>query len=235
MNTPINHKETLKILDELSNEYRNILLKILVEQSPSVDDISISKILRIDNKIKRQLINYYKPEKRISKRLFIFGSAYIFIGIITLVIYSVISADKLHSTQGGLLLFSLIISIFGLIASVYSTIITKKDYTYAIKLKTINQPKDIKLLSFEVVSKWRELEGIVADLSEINPNPKSRSIIEYLLYNNLIKEEEANVLKNFLKIRNSIVHASEMTVSYDDMKKILDEVNIITEKLNDII
>ena len=62
-----------------------------------------------------------------------------------------------------------------------------------------------------------------------------RSIIDYLLSNKIIDKEEGDTLKEFLKIRNSIVHLSEEMYSTDEIKEASSRVSMIIEKLNKIL
>ena len=48
-----------KYLDELSDEYKNLLYKALVARTKPLDDLSVSELLRIDSEIKKPLFLYY--------------------------------------------------------------------------------------------------------------------------------------------------------------------------------
>ena len=93
----------------------------------------------------------------------------------------------------------------------------------------------MKLLSFEVIAKWRELESIVNDMAENNSVLAPRSIIDYLLSNNFIDKDESIILREFLKMRNNIVHSSKDDLSSDDIKLALTKVDKIIVKLRKIL
>ena len=90
-------------------------------------------------------------------------------------------------------------------------------------------------MSYGVITQWRELEGIVNDLAENNNVSTPRSIIEYLLSNSLIDKEESDILREFLKLRNSIVHSTEVKYSTDEIKEASNKVSKIIEKLKKIL
>ena len=65
MNISPNNEKIQKYLDELSNEYKELLFVALLERSKSIDDISISDLLRIDNEIKKPLLTGYQKQQRL--------------------------------------------------------------------------------------------------------------------------------------------------------------------------
>ena len=221
-----------KYLDELSNEYKELLFKALLERSKSLDDISISELLRIDNEVKKPLYIGYQRQQRQRKMLVYLGIIYIILGIFIYLIYSIkefnFSADSIF------LLTSLIISSVGLCAIAFSFILpTTKIGTY--RATNNSKSETSKLLAYNVIAQWRELEGIVTDLAENNNVTTPRSVIEYLSSNNFIDKQESDTLREFLKLRNSIVHSSEITHSPDEINEVSNKVSKIIEKLNRIL
>lgn len=234
MNISPNNEKIQKYLDELSEEYKELLFRALLERSKSIDDISISELLRLDNEIKKPLIENYQRQQKRRKMFFVYGLMYMFFGIIMLIMYYTIKSDIFHGTDGIVLLVSIVVSVVGLFISAFSFVMPLSK-AHATKQKFSTQTETTKLLSFEVITKWRELEGIVSDLAENNSIPTPRSIIEYLSSNNFIDKEESIVLKEFLKMRNNIVHSSNVDISADDMKSAINEVDQIISKLKKIL
>ncbi len=234
MNISPNNEKIQKYLDELSEEYKELLFKALLERSKSIDDISISELLRLDNEIKKPLIENYQRQQKRRKMFFVYGLMYMFLGIIMLIMYYTIKSDIFHGTDGIVLLVSIVVSVVGLFISAFSFVMPLSKAN-ATKQKFSTQTETTKLLSFEVITKWRELEGIVSDLAENNSIPTPRSIIEYLSSNNFIDKEESIVLKEFLKMRNNIVHSSNVDISADDMKSAINKVDQIISKLKKIL
>lgn len=234
MNISPNNEKIQKYLDELSEEYKELLFKALLERSKSIDDISISELLRLDNEIKKPLLMDYQRQQR-RRRLFITaGLTYILLGFCMFFFYSIVESDLIFSTNRMIPLMSLVICLVGVCVVAFSFILPT---TKAEVHRSSNNSKSetTKLLAYSVITQWRELEGIVNDLAESNNVSTPRSIIEYLLTNNLIDKDESNILKDFLKMRNSIVHSSDFRFSSNEIKEISDKVSIIISKLKKIL
>ena len=234
MNISPNNEKIQKYLDELSEEYKELLFKALLERSKSIDDISITELLRLDNEIKKPLIENYQKQQKRRKMFFVYGLAYLFFGIIMLLMYYTIKSDIFHGTDGIVLLISIVVSVVGLFTSAFSFVMPISKANTSIQ-KTSTQTEVTKLLSFEVIAKWRELEGIVSDLAENNSTPTPRSVIEYLSSNNFIDKSECIILKDFLKMRNNIVHSSEAEISAETIKNAINNVDQIIVKLKKIL
>lgn len=235
MNISPNDEKIQKYLDELSEEYKGLLFNALLERSKFIDDISISELLRIDNEVKKPLfINYQKQQHR-RKLLITTGITYALIGLTTFLFYYIIESNLIFRTDRIITLISLVFMISGLfiVALAYILPISKKG-TQRFPLN-ISKNETNKILFYNVIAEWRELEGIVNDLAEDNNLSTPRSTIEYLFTNNLIDENESCILKNFLKIRNSIVHSSDIPFSYDEIKELSNQASIIILKLKKIL
>lgn len=229
-----NNDKIERYLDELANEYKELLFNTLVDHSKSIDDISVSELLRIDNEIKKPLIEDYQRQQRKRKILLLYGLVYMMFGFFMLIFYYALKSNIFFSTDGILLLLSVVVGGMGLFISIFSMIMpiaSKK----TIKNTNLSQTESLKLLSYEVVNKWRELEGLVNDLAENTDVASSRSVIDYLYSNGFIDKEESMTLIEFLKMRNSIVHSSNETFVSDDIKYMLEKISNILKKLKKII
>lgn len=234
MNISPNNEKIQKYLDELSEEYKELLFKALLERSKSIEDISITELLRLDNEIKKPLIENYQKQQKRRKMFFVYGLMYMFFGIIMLLMYYTIKSDIFHGTDGIVLLISIVVSGVGFFISAFSFVMPMSKANTSIQ-KISTQTEATKLLSFEVITKWRELEGIVSDLAENNSTPTPRSVIEYLSSNNFIDNSEYIILKDFLKMRNNIVHSSNVDISTDEIKTAINNVDQIITKLKKIL
>lgn len=95
-----NNEKIQKYLIELADEYKELLFNALVERSESLDDFSISELLRLDNEIKRPLIANYHRQKRRRKMFLTCGLVYTFLGLFLMLMYYMIKSDLFHSTDG---------------------------------------------------------------------------------------------------------------------------------------
>lgn len=233
MNISPNNEKIEKYLDELANEYKILLYKALVSRSKPLDDLSVSELLRLDNEIKKPLFEDYQRQQKRRRMLIVAGLTYMFMGVFIFFFFKIINGEYLYDRDTMISLASGVISIVGLFITLYACVFqtlgiypkrnTKQDKEYA------------ALLEYEVVAKWREIEGIVNDIS-LNANVNtSRSIIDFLLDNHFIDEKEHTTLKDFLKIRNNIVHSNGTSYPESDVKNIIDEVNKIIDRIKKIV
>lgn len=234
MNILPNNEKIEKYLDELADEYKTLLFKALVSRSKSVDDLSVSELLRLDNEIKKPLLEDYQKQQRRRRMLLTMGLTYMFLGFLTFIMFEIINGNFHYEMRNMGSLMSIIIGFVGLFTCILSFAMPTLSLS---PNKHINGEKGqtMALLEYEVVTKWRELEGLVNDIS-INTNVKTpRSIIEFLADNHFVDENEYKLLKNFLKMRNDIVHSMGSEYSSDEINKLIDKIDKIIEKIKKIV
>lgn len=232
MNISPNNEKIEKYLDELASEYKMLLYKALVSRSKPLDDLSVSELLRLDNEIKKPLFEDYQRQQRRRRMLLVAGLTYMFMGVFCFFSFKIINGEYMYNKDTMVSLVSGVITIIGLFITLYAL---------AFQTLGIYPKSNVKryreydaLLEYEVVAKWREMEGIVNDIS-LNTNVKTtRSIIDYLLENHFIDEKEHTILKDFLKMRNNIVHSNGISYSESDVKEIIDDVNKIIDRIKKI-
>lgn len=230
MNISPNNDKIEKYLDELADEYKVLLYKALISRTESLDDLSASELLRLDNEIKKPLFEDYQRKQRRHRTLLIAGLTYMVMGVVLYLFTKIVFQ---YSIENMISLMSGIITLVGFIIAVYS---------FALQTLNIGTPRhkvqtedSSQILEYEVVTKWRELEGIVNDIS-INSQVKTpRSIIQFLIENQFIDDKESNILKKFLKIRNNIVHSANNSYTTTELKAMLDEIDKIINKIKKIV
>jgi len=229
MNISPNDEKLEKYLDELADEYKKLLFSALISRSKTLDDLSVSELLRLDNEIKKPLFqDYYRLQRR--RRLFFsYGLIYVLLGFLGYIFSEMITGDFLYSRERMIALVSVVVGLVGLVICVYSFV----SPTLGIfsKTNTNGQRNYIALLEYEVVAKWRELEGLVSDIGLSESKKAPRSIIDFLLENHLIDKNEYGTLKEFLKMRNNVVHSTENRYSANEIKEMIDNVDKIIEKI----
>lgn len=229
-----NDEKIEKYLDELADEYKILLYKALLERSSSLDNLSISELLRLDNEIKKPLLEDYRKKQRIRRILAGVGIFYVCVGIFLYIFSMAISVESYYSRERMMSLVSIVIAGIGVMFSIYSVTFSK--IGLQAEAKTKGQSKNrTKLLEYEVVNKWRELEGIVNDISIKETTETPRSIIEFLLSNKFIDKNEYNLLKRFLQLRNSVVHSRSIEFNAQYMEEMIEKVNRIIEKIRKIV
>lgn len=233
MNISPNNDKIEKYLDELADEYKALLYKALVSRTKPLDDLSISELLRLDNEIKKPLLEDYQKKQRHRRLLLFAGLTYMLMGVTLYLFSKIIWGDFLYDRENMISLMSGVIALVGLFITIYSFALQTLNIgtsKYKIQREELSQ-----MLEYEVVTKWRELEGIVNDIS-INLEVKTpRSIIEFLSENQFIDEIEYNILKEFLKIRNNVVHSNNNAYATTELKTILNDIDRIIDKIKKIV
>lgn len=87
------------------------------------------------------------------------------------------------------------------------------------------------LLEYQVVKTWRDIEGIAADIYSDEKWRPYHSIIEKFLEDSYINRVEAEELKDFLKMRNNIIHDTNNNYDTKTMLNTLKEVEKIVDNL----
>ncbi len=233
MNISPNNKKIEKYLDELADEYKTLLFNALISRSDNLDELSVSELLRIDNEIKKPLIENYQRQQKRRKMLLMYGVAYILVGFIMFILYYSRKSNIFFNSDGIILLVSLVVSMVGLVITVFSFVAPVSKHSFSNR-SFASQEDNKKILEYDVITKWRELEGIVNDLAENSNISMPRSIIEYLGECKLIDEEEMLAMKRFLKIRNNIVHSTSDKYSVDEIKESSVKLSQIIDKLKKI-
>ena len=233
MNISPNNDKIEKYLDELADEYKVLLYKALISRTKSLDDLSVSELLRLDNEIKKPLFEDYQRKQRRRRTLLIAGLTYMVMGVVLYLFTEIVFGDYQYSRENMMSLMSGIIALIGFIIAVYS---------FALQTLNIGTPRhkvqtedSSQILEYEVVTKWRELEGIVNDISINSQVKMPRSIIQFLTENQFIDDKESNILKEFLKIRNNIVHSANNSYTTTELKAMLDEIDKIINKIKKIV
>ena len=234
MNITPNNEKIERYLDELADEYKELLFNALISRTKDLDNLSVSELLRLDNEIKKPLFENYQRQQRRRKMLQIAGLTYMLLGGLIFVVYELLDSNFMYGTHDIISLISVVIGFMGLFISIFSFMLPT---IYQSSSKNIDRAEknNLSFLEYKVVTKWRELEGIVNDIS-INTSVKTpRSVIEFLLESKFIDDDEYAILKEFLKMRNNIVHSAERRYSIEEIKTLVEKIDKIIDKLKKIV
>lgn len=224
-----------KYVDELGEEYKVLLFEQLVANSNALEELSVSKLIRLDEEVK-----YYLRTKDINKRknkYYFLGGLYVFMGVFMYLLMSIIDTFnevKFLSTYGLIQLMSMVVSIIGVCIFILSFLLDNRRKKF--NSHALDDYYKRKILEYEVISKWRELEGLYYDISQDQGATRGpMSLIKFLLKDGLISDEEMNVLKRLLQKRNTIVHDNKTNLPMDELNKDLEDTNKIIDKIQNII
>ncbi len=221
------------IMDELGEEYKELLIEKLLSdyQTSDIEVLPISELLKLDVSIKEKLIQNKRLEKR--KRIYSMfaslGIMYSLLGIFLLFFQEF----KYSFSNEPINMLALIMIMLGLFISMYS-FFAKNILLYK---KTYSSSKDRTMYNYEIVSLWKELEGLMVQLSPENHIASPSQLTEYLVNNNIISNDEGNTIQALLKLRNQIVHNIQPTAStsFEEIALIIKKVRVVISKLNTFI
>lgn len=233
MNMAVNSEKIEKYSNILADEYKNLLIKETMMRSSVDNDISVRILLELDTEAKRTLVASSMKMRKRRRLIAVFGLVYIFIGFFMMLWYYIKKSGLLYEDGGAILLMSLIVSFIGMIVVMFSAVLRfNNDFErFLIKSKS----EEVKIVSYSVIEKWRELESIISDLSERNTFTAPRAVISYLRENNFVDSKEEQELRRFLMIRNNIVHNLNGNISSSEIKRSIKEVEKIIVKLKRIL
>ena len=155
-----------------------------------------------------------------------------FTGVFLYFLLKVIWSDFVYNIKSITSLIAVIITFVGFVITIYSCFFQmfyNKNSRYKIKKEDAT-----KILEYEIIAKWRELDGIVNDISMNLEVKTPRSIIQFLVDNRFIDDEEKDVLRRFLKVRNNIVHSMDNNYTEPELKVMLDDIDKIINKIKKI-
>lgn len=220
------------VVNELGEEYKDLLIEKMLNdyQTTDIDSLPISELLKLDVSIKEKLVQNKQFEKRnrFYNLLTSLGLAYSMLGILLLFFQEL---ERSFSTEPmNMLSFALII--IGLFVSFYGLLF--KDVT--LKRRAYHPTKNEN--GYELVSLWKELEGLMIQLSPDNTPSSPSRLIQYLLENNFISDKDENSIRTLLKLRNEIVHNttySRLELTHEEYSSLIKNIRNIITKLNNIV
>ena len=223
-----------RYIDELGEEYKDILLEELVKKSSITDELSVSELIRIDEDVKHYMRT--KDQMKRKRKFYKLGLMYIVLAIYIYLFANIMySFDNLNylSTYGVIQLMAIVIGMTGLMVVVAEFMRgNKKNYSNIKKSEDMNEKR--KFIEYEVICLWRELEGLFNDISVSRGTIMGpRSIIDYFDKEGLITDEEKATLTRFLKLRNIIVHDNMSVLSIEELGNEVKEVRKIYDKVKD--
>ena len=99
MNISPNNEKIEKYLDELADEYKVLLYKALISHTKSLDDLSVSVLLRLDNEVKKPLFEDYQRMQRRRRMLLTIGLTYMVMGAVLYLFAKIYLGDYQYSRE----------------------------------------------------------------------------------------------------------------------------------------
>lgn len=230
MKYTISEQKAKMIIDELGEEYKDMLIERVLEETneDDVDKISLSDLIRLDIATKA-LLRSNKRVRNIRKMysyIASFGLVYVLIGVL-LILYSLLDDRTLR--DNSLQYISVVFILLGLLTTVFSVMLLKK--------KTKSGYTENKIISeYEIINKWKEIEGLIIQLVPENNKLSLNSMIQQLSDTSIISSEDTEVIKRFLYIRNQAVHmkSTDYTFTQSELKTLFSKTDEIIRKMKKI-
>ncbi|MDE6208189.1 MAG: hypothetical protein K2M73_00730 [Lachnospiraceae bacterium] len=122
----------------------------------------------------------------------------------------------------------------GLFVSFYGIML--KNVT--LKRRAFHPVKNDSQNGYELVSLWKELEGLMIQLSPDNTPSSPSKLIQYLSQNNFISEKDENSIRTLLRLRNETVHSTtspRLELTHEEYSSLIKNIRYIITKLNNIV
>lgn len=230
----ISSKKLQLVVNELGEEYKDLLIEKMLDdyQTTDIDSLPISELLKLDVSIKERLVEnkQFKKRKRLYNLLASLGLVYSMLGIFLLFFQEL---ERSFSTE-PMNMLALSFIMIGLFVSFYGIML--KNIT--LKRRSYRQVKNDFQNGYEFVSLWKELEGLMIQLSPDNTLSSPSKLIQYLSENKFISEKDESSIKTLLKLRNETVHSTtspRLELTHEEYSSLVKNIRSIITKLNNLI
>lgn len=221
-----------KYLDELAEEYKDLLLKALLSRSKvGIDDLSTSELLRLDAEIKKPLFEEYRIQRKRQRVLLVAGLTYMLVALIALVMAELIDRGGYSNPNNIFFVIGITMGFLGITISASAVVSHKAEKPNKPSDKEELPKNTLVTLKYQVIIKWREVEGLVNDMSADDSIKTPRSAINFLSSSHIITKVEAEKLKKFLKTRNAIIHSPEETYTAEELSAKLKQIDSVVDKI----
>lgn len=230
----ISSKKLQLVINELGEEYKDLLIEKMLNdyQTTDIDSLPVSELLKLDVSIKEKLVQnkQFEKRKRFYNLLASLGLVYSIFGIFLLFFQELersLSNEPMNMLALSFIMIGLFVSFYGLMF---------KNIT--LKRRSYHSTKNDSQNGYELVSLWKELEGLMIQLSPDNTPSSPSRLIQYLLENNFISSKDEDSIRTLLKLRNETVHSTtspKLELTHEEYSSLIKNIRNIIAKLNNIV
>lgn len=229
----ISNKSINVIVNELGEEYKDLLIERLLDETKSVDadQINPSDLIRLDVEAKANL-RFNSKKRRYIKMYTITSLVGVIYALFGLMLFL---WKELQYTirNDSITLISILLIFLGLFVSILS-IFMKYLYRYS-----SNQYREKRntISKYEIINKWKEIEALIYQLNPENDQLSLKSMINNLVQAKIVSKEDDQVILQLLQTRNQVLHSksSDDMFSQGELRDLLNKSNKIIIKLNKLI
>ena len=225
MKNKISDERLKMVIDELGEEYKDLLISNILENTGESDSksINIPDLIRLDAAVKKDLMTDVKTRER--KRLLnlakVFATLYLLFGIFILIVNGIAKKSILWIE------ISLVLIAVGIV--VLSAVSISSMIDFRIILKKGWDKKGIS----DVVRKWTEFETAMLNYCNAPEDFSWRKAMVQLFRNGEITDDEVALIDTFRRLRNEAVRTGKISrdISRKRLREIFAQVDKIMEKL----
>ena len=223
----INNKKINDVLDELGEEYKDLLIEkaLSLHQEYDVDQINLSTIIKFDEKAKDTLLSSERIDTKI-RLLSITNISGLFYSIIGIIL-GIFELSQPYSND-IMITVSFILVIVGVLLSLFSVILKDNNNSFPPKIEETSN-----YFNFQIINTWKQIEGLLVQLTPAEENSSLNKMITNLSDIKLLSENDISTIKKLLYFRNQVVHSENIKKRYktNEIKNLLRDSNMIIKKL----
>lgn len=209
MKYDIDNQKINDMLDELGEEYKNLLIEKALSQHEEydVDQINLSTLIRLDEKAKESLLANERNDRR-NRMLSIFsiiGLIYTLFGLILLFYYQFGGSYRFDPMTR----ISFLTIIMGLFTSLLSILMKSIPYSSHYRSKNTSE-----YFNYKIINTWKQIEGLLVQLTPVEENMSLSKMISNLMDLKLLSSSDASTIKKILSLRNQVVHSNDIEKKY---------------------
>lgn len=233
MKYTISDQKLKVIIDELGEEYKDLLVEHILDDMSEMDAdlINPSDLIRLDVSTKSSLRTNKKSQRldRLSSMISLLGVTYALFGLMLMMwseFRESIQYDLMTTLSFSLIFMGLFLAIFTLL---YKNILKTRPKYYRGENRMISL--------YEIINKWKEIEALVHELTPDEAELSLSSMVKNLWDTKIISEEDVETINCLLNLRNQIVHSPEREckLSQAELRAILMKSDKIIAKMKKLV
>lgn len=221
------------IVDELGEEYKDLLIEHLLDSMGETDAdlINPSDLIRLDVTTKANLRNDRRTQhkNRMLSMIALVGLMYIFVGLM-LMMWNLI--QDIHGYD-SMMMMSLTLMFIGSFVCIFAIM-----YNSMVKMKSrYSSTYSAAISPYEVINKWKEIEALVRELTPEESTLSFPSMMRNLKDTKIISDEDIVIIDKLRKFRNQISHdpADKVDLPQTELRKILLQADTVIAKMKKIL
>lgn len=223
----ISNEKLKLIIDELGEEYKDMLITKTLSSSNEVDvdEIVLSELIRVDIEVKKRLSSdkaEYKRNRTLTL-VSLLGLMYAMLGVIVMM-FGELDEYMFKSPTNMIAILCTVIGLFISIMSIFM-----KSFPFRLHDNSTNST----FTHYEILNKWKEIEAIIIQLTPEEKQSTLKKMLDYLEEIKILNAEDRLNINLLLNYRNKLVHFSneKEELSSKESKELIKKADDIIQKL----